>query len=229
MKLLVVITNYRVTELTIDCLRSIADEVVRFPDLHVAVCENGTGDSAASRLKRAIEENGWNAWCSLTIEKINLGFTGGNNVLIRPALKSSNPPEYVLLLNSDTIVLPHAFTHLVNFMDQHPEVGIAGSWQQSLDGTPLCSAFRFPTAFSEFESSINFGLISRLLGRWVVAMPISENACEADWLSGASMMVRRKVFDDIGVLDEGYFTFFEDVDFCFNAKKAGWPIWFVPD
>ena len=104
MKLLVVIVSYRVTDLTIDCLRSLSGEVGRCPGIRVAVCENGTGGDAEERLHRAIVENGWDSWVDLTAIYPNRGFTGGNNAVIRPALQSADPPEYILLLNADTIV-----------------------------------------------------------------------------------------------------------------------------
>ena len=228
MKLLVVIANYHVTELTIDCLRSIAGEIGRVPDTHVAVCENGTGDDSAERIQKSITDNGWTTWCTLTAVGTNLGFTGGNNVILRPALLSADPPQYILLLNADTIVRPNAFRVLVDFMDQHLRVGIAGSRLEDPDGTPHRTAFRFPSPLSEFDAGVRLGLVTRLLERWVVAPPVSDEPCESEWLSGASVIIRREVFRDIGLLDEGYFTFFEDVDFCFNARKAGWPIWYVP-
>ena len=145
MKLLVVITNYRVAHLTIDCLRSIAGEIDNVPNTHVGVCENGTGDDSAERIQKAITENCWSSWCTLTSVRTNLGFTGGNNVIIRPALQSDDPPEYVLLLNADTIVRPNALKALVDFLDKHPKIGIAASRLEDPDGTPQCSAFRFPT------------------------------------------------------------------------------------
>jgi len=228
MKLLVVIVNYRVTHFTIDCLGSIANEIESVPDTHVAVCENGTGDDSVEQIQKAITDNGWTSWCTLTAIRPNLGFTGGNNMILRPALQSSDPPQYVLLLNADTIVRPHAFKALVDFMDEHPEVGIAGSRLEDLDGTPQQSAFRFPTPMSEFEGNLKFGLVSRFLRRWGVAPPVSDHACATDWAAGASLMIRREVFADVGLLDEGYFTYFEDVDFCFNARRAGWPVWYVP-
>ncbi len=61
-----------------------------------------------------------------------------------------------------------------------------------------------------------------------MAPPVLESTFETDWVSGASMIIRREVFDDIGLLDEGYYTYFDDIDFCFNAKKKGWPTWYVP-
>lgn len=229
MRLLVIIANYKVAHLTIDCLRSLAEEIGNVPDTHVAVCENGTGDDSAQRIQRAIDENGWNAWCTLTAVNPNLGFTGGNNVVLRPALQSPDKPQYVLLLNADTIVHQNALRRLLEFMDEHPRVGVAGSGLEFPDGAPQCSAFRFPSAWSEFESSINLGLVSRALRRWVVALPMPNHACEVDWVGGASMIIRREVFEDIGVLDQGYYTHYEDVDFCFNAHKAGWAVWYVPE
>jgi hypothetical protein len=228
MKLLVVIVNYRVAHLTIDCLRSLAGEVARMPEIHVAVCENGTGDDSADRIQRAITDNGWSSWCTLTAINPNLGFTGGNNVILRPALLSAAPPQYVLLLNADTVVRPNALNVLLEFMDRNPKVGIVGSGQEYPDGTPQRSAFRFHSPVAEFEGSLKLGLVSRLLKSWIVAPPVPEQSCEVDWVSGATMTIRHQVFQDIGILDEGYYTHFEDIDYCFNARKAGWQVWYVP-
>lgn len=228
MKLLVVIVNYRVAHLTIDCLHSIASEIGRVPDTRVAICENGTGDDSAARIQKAIDDNGWGAWTSLTAITPNLGFTGGNNVVIRPALWAATPPQYILLLNADTVIRPNAFRALVDFMDQHGEVGIAGSRLEDPDGTPQRSAFRFQSPLGEFEGALKLGFVTRLLEPWVTAPPVPHQACATDWVAGASMIVRREVFEQIGLLDEGYFTYFDDIDFCFNARKAGWPTWYVP-
>lgn len=228
MQLLVVIVNFRVAPLVIDCLRSVADERLRIPGTRVCVCENGSGDGSAEVLRTAIDVNGWQDWCSLTVSAVNLGFTGGNNVLIRPALAGPDAPRYVLLLNPDTVVRPGAFTALVDFMDRHPQVGIAGSRLEDPDGTPQRSAFRFKTPLGEFEGHLALGLVSRLLSRWVVAPPVVDHACVTDWVAGASMIVRREVLEQVGLLDEDYFTYFDDIDFCFNARRAGWPTWYVP-
>lgn len=228
MKLLVVIVNFRVAPLVVDCLQSIVEELAGVPGTRVAVCENGSGDNSGETIRTAIAANGWQTWCSLSVSETNLGFTGGNNVLIRPALQSDDPPQYVLLLNPDTVVRPNAFKALVDFMDQNPTVGIAGSRLEDPDGTPQRSAFRFKSPLGEFEGYLRLGLATRLLERWVVAPPVVDHACETDWVAGASMMVRRDVLEQAGLLDEGYFTYFDDIDFCFNARKHGWPTWYVP-
>ncbi|KIU51838.1 MAG: glycosyltransferase family 2 protein [Rhizobium sp.] len=226
--LLVAIVNYRVADLVIDCLRSVAREISSVPGTQVVVCENGTGDDSATRIQQAITDNGWGDWCSLIPLAVNLGFTGGNNVIIKPAMSRSDPPEYVLLLNPDTIVRPNAFKALVDFMDRNPKVGIAGSRLEDPDGTPQRSAFRFHSPFGEFEANLKLGLVSRLLARWVVAPPVRDDTFETDWVSGASMIIRRQVIETTGLLDEGYFTYFDDIDYCFNARRKGWPTWYVP-
>jgi N-acetylglucosaminyl-diphospho-decaprenol L-rhamnosyltransferase len=228
MKLLVVIVNYRVAHLTIDCLRSVADEIERVPDVRVAVCENGTGDDSAVRIQEAIDDNGWGSWCTLTAIHPNLGFTGGNNVILRPVIQSADPPRYFLLLNADTVVRPNAFKALLDFMDEHPKVGIAGCRLEQPDGLTQRSAFRFQSPASEFETSIRLGLVTRLLKRWMVAPPVRDQIYQTDWVSGACMIIRKEVFRDVGLLDEDYYTYFDDCDFCFNARKAGWPTWYVP-
>lgn len=228
MDLLVVIVSYRVAHLTIDCLRSLAPEIPSVPGARVAVCENGTGDDSAERIQAAIDAEGWDAWTTLKAIHPNLGFTGGNNVILREALTWDPPPRYFLLLNADTIVHPGALSALVEFMDAHPEVGIAGSRLEEPDGTPQRSAFRFITLTSEFDAAFRLGLVTRILSPWIVAPPPPAAACRTDWVSGASMIVRREVFQQIGLLDEDLYTYFDDVDLGLRAMKAGWPSWYVP-
>lgn len=225
----IVIVNYRTADLVYDCLRSLEAEVEALPGhTQVVVVDNDSRDGSAERLDRAIRTNGWGAWAKLLPLDRNLGFAGGNNAALRPILDAARPPDCVLLLNPDTFIRPGAVRALVEFMEQHPEVGIAGSRLEDPDGTPQRSAFRFPTAASEFEGGVRLGLISRLLGRHLVAPPVRDEAHPIDWVAGASMIVRRAVFEQIGLMDEDYFLYFEEVDFCLRACRAGWPCWYVP-
>jgi N-acetylglucosaminyl-diphospho-decaprenol L-rhamnosyltransferase len=114
-------------------------------------------------------------------------------------------------------------------MAKHPRVGIAGSRLEDLDGTPQHSAFRFHTLISELDSGLRLGIVSKLLSRWKVAPPIPEQTCKTDWVSGASMIVRREVFEAIGLLDEAYFMYYEETDFCLQANKCGWSCWYLPE
>lgn len=227
-RLLVVIVNYRTAGLTIDCLHSLVSEVQSLPGTRVVVTDNASGDDSPTKIQTAIDTEGWGDWVSFQPLECNGGFAYGNNAAIRPALESPNPPPYILLLNPDTIVRPGALKALVDFMDEHPEVGIAGSRLEDPDGTPQRSAFRFHTIFSELDSGLRLGFISKLLSNWVVAPPVSDQVGSTDWVAGASMIIRREVFEAAGLMDEDYFMYYEEMDFCLQAKKAGWSCWYVP-
>lgn len=233
--ILVVIVNYRTASLTIDCLRSLVDEAARLPGLRVVVTDNASGDDSIERIAEMIERERLGAWVRLLPLEKNGGFAFGNNAAIRPAMACASesgfaePPDYVLLLNPDTLVRPEGIVRLVEFLNANPRAGICGSRLEDPDGTAQCSAFRFPSALAELESTVRFGPLSKCLGSFRIAPPISDTATPTDWVAGASMLIRREVFDTIGLLDEAYFMYFEEVDFCLRANRAGWPCWYVPD
>jgi hypothetical protein len=203
-------------------------EVRSLPGIRVIVADNASGGDSVEKIGTAIETEGWGDWASLLPLERNGGFAFGNNAVIRPILQSTNPPPYFLLLNPDTEVRPGALKALVDFMDDHPDVGIAGSRLEDPDGTPQHSAFRFHTVLSELDYGLRVGAVSKLLARWDVAPPVSDETCQTDWVAGASMIVRREVFETAGLMDEAYFMYYEEMDFCLQAKKAGWSCWYVP-
>jgi GT2 family glycosyltransferase len=227
MKLLVVVLCYRVPDLTIDCLHSLREEIQRVPGARAAVCENGTGGDSAERLRRAIDANGWESWVDLTVVEVNRGFCGGNNLVIRKALESDDPPEYVLLLNADTIVQEHALDALVEFMDAHPRAGIAGSQLLSPEGEIQASPFRFVGIASELDRGLRLGILSPLLSGRLEIDHSKPNP--AEWLAGASLILRTSMLEQIGLLDEGLYTYFDDIDICLRARRAGWESWYVPE
>jgi hypothetical protein len=233
MRVLIVIVNYRSASLAIDSLRSLAPEIAAMGGPSVAravVTDNASGDDSVERLTRAVRENHWGDWATIQPLARNGGFAYGNNEAIRPALASPDAPDYVLLLNPDTLVRPGAIAALTEFMDAHPDPGIAGSRLEDPDGTPQRSAFRFHTVFSELEAGLRLGVVSKALRRYVVAPPVPQGGepLKVDWVAGASMIVRRAVFDAVGLMDEAYFMYFEEVDFCLRAARNGWPCWYVP-
>ncbi|HSU66223.1 MAG TPA: glycosyltransferase family 2 protein, partial [Tepidisphaeraceae bacterium] len=210
MRLLVVIVNYRTADLTIDCLKSLRNEIATIPDARVVVTDNASPDDSAERLSQWVGSCNWHEPVTFIPLERNCGFAAGNNAAIRPAIYSGDPPHYVLLLNPDTIVRPGGVRALVDFMDKHPAAGVAGSRLEHLDAQPQRSAFRFPTPLSELEEGTRIGCLTRLLSRRVVAPPPPSDACAVDWVAGASMMVRKEVFEKIGLLDEGYFMYYEE-------------------
>jgi GT2 family glycosyltransferase len=222
----VVIVNFQTPALAIHCLRSLVPEV-RATGSRISVVDNASVDDSVAAISRVIRSEGWD-WVELLPLNRNVGFAGGNNAALRSLLASSMPPDYVWLLNPDTIVRPGALSALLDFMEEHPEAGAAGSRLEDPDGTPQCSAFRFPSVLGEFENGIRLGLVSRLLARWIVAPPPPPQQCAVDWLSGASLLVRRQVFETVGLLDEQFFLYFEEVDFLLRSRRAGWQSWYVP-
>jgi N-acetylglucosaminyl-diphospho-decaprenol L-rhamnosyltransferase len=223
----IAIVTYKSAQLTIDCLSSIEPErstaAIR---IRVIVVDNASGDAPA--IEEAIERNSWSSWVTLVRAPRNGGFAYGNNLAFRLA-HDDGPPDYFHLLNPDTQVRKGAIVALVRFLEAHPDVGIVGSRFENLDGSDWPIAFRFPSILSEIEGGLQLSLASRILQRWVVAVEMSSVPQPIDWLPGASMMIRPSVFKAIGGFDETYFLYFEETDFCFRAKKAGYSTWYIPE
>ena len=225
----VVIVNYRTADLVIDCLRALSAQVADLVNVRVVVVDNNSDDGSVVKLSAAIENEGWPSWVDVMPLDINGGFAFGNNASIRIAMALAKPVDYVMLLNPDTVPLPGAIKALLNFMDTHPGVGIAGSQLENANGSVECSAHTFPSPLGELNGAARLGVCSRLLHRYVASSPSRALAHSCDWVSGASMIIRRQVIEDIGLMDERYFLYFEEVDFCRRAHQAGWECWYVPD
>jgi len=229
MDVLAVIVNYRTADLTLRSVRAALEALERFPGSQVWLVENGSGDGSAARFREASLQEGWGDRVTLIESPENRGFAGGVNLAVRPALASGISPRYVYLLNSDARPEPDAIAVLVRFLDDYTEAGIAGSYIYGIDGVTHDTAFRFPSAASQLEEALGIGVVTRLLDRWVVSKPVPTETTRVDWLAGASMLIRREVFERAGLLDEGYFIYFEETDFCRCAARMGFATWYVPE
>jgi GT2 family glycosyltransferase len=226
---LVVIVHYRTPALTIECLRSLEAEVRAYRNASVVVVDNQSQDGSAARLAEAIRSQGWSSWARLVESPVNGGFAYGNNHVIGPALATGNPPDYFWLLNPDTTIYPGSMTSLIDFLAAHPKAGLAGSAIEEKPGVLWPYAFRFPSLLSEFDDGLRLGLVSRLLAPWAILERMDQNReSRVDWVAGASLMVKRQVFEQIGLMDENYFLYYEETDYCLQAKRAGWDCWYVP-
>ena len=230
---LVTIVNYRTAELTIDAIASLEAEVVARGDTHVVVVDNGSADGSAEKIGAAISARGFARWCTLHAVERNGGFAAGNNegLACYQALVGDSRalPDFVWLLNPDTIARPDAIGGLVRFMEAHPKVGIAGGrcfWE---DGRVRSSAFYFHSPRSELVAGLAFGPATRLLGGREIGIPPDDRPIQADWVSGSSFMIRRAVIETIGLMDERYFLYFEEEDYCARAADAGFTCWSVPE
>jgi GT2 family glycosyltransferase len=226
-KLLTVIVNYRTAEMTLRALDSLLPELAPYPTAKVVIVDNDSQDGSLGKLEAGVAARGCGARVSVVASDRNGGFAYGNNFAVRPALVSEDPPDYVYLLNSDAFPDQGAVKRLVDFLDAHPQAGIAGSFIHGPDGEYHQTAFRFPTLQSELEHTLGFGPVSRMLDRYVVALPKPSETLQVDWLAGASMMIRRQVFEAIGLFDETFFLYYEETDFCRRAQLAGWPTFYV--
>jgi len=227
-RLAVVIVNYRTSGLVVDCLRSLEAEVAELAGTRVVVVDNQSGDGSLERIAGAIASAGWGGWAAVLSAPSNGGFSAGNNHGLRPLLALPEAPDWFLLLNPDTYVRPGALRTLLDGAALQPATGIVGSRLEEPDGTPQASAFRFHGALTEFEAELRLGLVARILAPWTTVMTVPAAACPVDWVSGASMLVRREVFETVGLLDEGYFLYYEEVDLCLRAARAGWTCWYEP-
>jgi GT2 family glycosyltransferase len=158
----------------------------------------------------------------------NGGFASANNAILRQALSSRDPPDFVYLLNPDTVVRPGALRALLDVLEHDPRIGIAGSALESPAGVLECAAHQMIRPLSELVQGARLHILTRLIPRYVVSPPCKPLPHACEWVSGAAMMIRRKVLDDIGLLDDKFFLYFDEVDYCFRALSAGWQIWHVP-
>ena len=228
---LAVIVSYKSAKLVKNLLDSLAKErapeAARNITFRAVVIDNASGDAAP--LQQTVSESGYQDWVTIVPAPRNGGFAYGNNLGFRHGMESAEVPDYFFLLNPDTEVRSGAITPLVRFLDQHPNAGTAASSLEAQDGQPWPFAFRFPTLLSEFEHGLHLGLLSRLLRNHIVLRPMGNVPEQVDWFPGASMMVRRKVVEDLGGMDESYFLYYEETDFCLKVRRAGWTHWYVPE
>lgn len=220
--LAVIVLNYRTPDLVRDCLATLEAEIE--PGIAVVVVDNASGDGSSDAVARLIAERGWSDWASVLRAPTNRGFAAGNNIGIRAV----NALAYVLL-NSDTLVRPGALRALRKGMERHPRAGIIGAGMLTASGSHDACAFRFIAPATELLRAANTGPLSRLLRRFHPLVPVTDVPIEVDWVGFACALIRREVIDAIGLLDEGYFMYFEDVDYCRRAREAGWTVLHWPE
>ncbi len=226
-RVLVAIVNYRTGPLVVNNLRALVPQLAALGS-QVVVVDNCSGDGSADLVDAEIARQGWSSWARVLRAPVNGGFAYGNNRAMEAGLSDGTPPDMVWLLNPDTEARPGALQHLMDFLNAHPDVGIAGSSTEIADGQLWPHAFRFPSIASEFATAIRLSIVGRLLHRHVGLLTMGDVPERVDWLPGASMLVRREVFEQVGPMDEQFFLYFEETDFCLRAARAGWQCWYVP-
>jgi N-acetylglucosaminyl-diphospho-decaprenol L-rhamnosyltransferase len=226
MDLGIVIVSYNTRQLTLDCLTSVyAAREAAGLSLSVWVVDNASSDDSVF----AIEEHFPQA--TLIPSSENLGFARGTNLGIERICTLDQPPRYLLLLNPDTLVNAEALSRLMGHLDHHPGVGVVGPQLRYGDGRFQHSAFHFPTLWMALFDfwAINHRLInSRLNGRYPRRLYNRGIPFEIDHPLGAALMIRWEALQQVGALDEDFYMYCEEIDWCLRIRRAGWRIACVP-
>ena len=218
----IIILNFNTVELTRLCLLSIYKSKLGAFEIEVIVCDNASSDSTDAMVKKEFPS-------AVFIQNgKNVGFAAGNNPGIRKA-----KGRYVLLLNSDTEVTPDAFAKMITFMDAHPTAGASTCKLLLKDGSmdPACHR-GFPTPWVAFTYLFKLESLfpkSRLFGEYHQGYKDLNTTHTVDCISGAFFLIRREVLTHVGLLDEEYFMYGEDIDWAFRIRKSGFTIWYMPD
>jgi N-acetylglucosaminyl-diphospho-decaprenol L-rhamnosyltransferase len=226
MDLAIIVVSYNTRGLTAGCLES-AYRDLESSDLtgHIWVIDNASPDDSAEMVAERFPQ------ATLIAQDTNVGFAAATNVGIRAALAQDVAPRYLMLLNPDTIVRRGALSALIAFMDETPSAGAAGARLFFGDGSFQHSAFRFPSlsmAFLDFWMINHRLLDSWLNGRYARRLYESGEPFAIDHPLGAAMCIRREALENVGPLDEGFFMYCEEIDWCLRARHAGWEILCVP-
>jgi GT2 family glycosyltransferase len=222
-RLSVVTVNWNTRDLLHNCLASIASD----PGLslqaqrsandgqrvEIIVVDNASADGSAEMVRAEYPE------VELIVNAQNVGFARANNQGIR-----ASQGQYIVLLNSDTVVPSGALAALAAFLEAHPEAGAIGPRLVWSDGTPQPYAFGGdPTLAYLARRGLNRILFHRYLHDWSTGAPR-----KVDWVAGTCLMIRREVLDRAGLLDERIFLYFEDNDWCLRMREAGWQVYYNP-
>ena len=225
MRLSVIIVNWNTCQLLDRCLTTLTTELqlqnLLGQNSEVFVIDNASADGSSDMVEKKHSQY------HLIKNNDSIGFARANNQALKLA-----QGQYILLLNPDTEIYPGAIRTLITFLDSRPKAGVVAPQLINPDGSIQASCRAFPTFF---------GLFVELIGLSRLAPPGSKarNYKMLDWdhnderqvdqPQGACLMIRKELFNQIGILDEGYFMLFEEVDWCYRAKQAGWEIWFTPE
>lgn len=215
-KLAVIVINYGTLELSKNCVGAI---LLNLPhNSHIVVVDNHSPDRSGEQLEEWVASEHQGSPIEVVLSPENHGFSGGNNI----GIQSVNA-EYYLLINSDTVVRPGALQLMVDTLDKVEHgVGLLTPRLEFEDGTPQISCFRFHNPISEFLTAASLNLFTRVLKRFDVPVDLVDTPTYCQWSSFACIMIKKKVFDDIGLMDEGYFLYYEDTDLCRTALAGGW-------
>ncbi len=211
MKLSIVIVNYNVCTYLEQCLQSVA-KALEGIEGEVFVVDNHSDDDSVETVKTQYP------WVRLIENSENIGFARANNIAIR-----QSTGDYVLLLNPDTVVGEQTLREVLRFMEAHPKAGGAGVMMHNADGSLAPESRRaIPTPWVSCLKMLG------LTKRYYMSHLSWDNPGRIDVISGAFCFLRKKALDEIGLLDEDFFMYGEDIDLSYRLLKGGWENWYLP-
>lgn len=218
MDLSIIIVNWNTREYLERCLASVGPEIKRLAprNVEVVVVDNRSTDGSSDMVRRDFPS------VRLIESEKNLGFAGGNNMALQ-----SSVGEHLLLLNPDTEVFPGAIEGLLKYLEAHPRTGAVGPALLNPDGTLQASAYPAPTLGRELWRLLHLDRLRRI-SSYPLLMWRGEDSQQVDVIQGACLMTRREVLTQVGMLDEGFFMYTEEVDLCLRIRQAGWNIVWLP-
>lgn len=223
-RLAVVILNYNRADLLADCLESIYAHPTRCA-LDVWVVDNASSDGSAELVRQRFPQ------ARLIVSPVNGGYSRGNNLALRP-IAADPSVDYALLLNNDTVVPAGAFDGLVDYLEAHPEAGAVGPKLLLPDGSlDLACRRSFPTPEVSFYRMTGLARLfprSPRFARYNMTYLDPDVETEVDALVGACMLVRAAILREVGLLDEQFFMYGEDLDWAYRIKQYGWKIVYHP-
>lgn len=221
MTLSIIIVNYNSGTLTHSCVESLLKPEQKLPrGTEIIVVDNASSDDSVSFLRSDFPE------IKVVANTCNRGLSGGVNEGLKQARG-----EYVLLLNPDIIALPESVASLLSFMREHRDVGVAGGQLLSPNGKLQYSSFRFYTPMTVVYRRTWLGRSAsgrEAVSRFLMKEVNHKIAHDADWLMGSCLMLRGSALKQVGGMDERFFLYFEDVDWCRRFWEAGWRVTYVP-
>ena len=221
-EIIVSIINYRTGDLTLNCVQSVlADLGGR--DIRVSVVDNASGDGSADQIAAWIAAHP-DAPVDLIRSPTNSGFSGGHNQGI-----GSGEAEYYLVLNSDAVLRAGFFEAILKTARANPRAGFIAPRIEHEDGTPQISQFRFHSPLGELVRGAATGPVTKALSRHDVPLGPDPDPAQIDWASFACILLNGEMVRALGPMDEGYFLYFEDAEYCLRARRAGWRVLRAPE
>jgi GT2 family glycosyltransferase len=213
----IILVSWNTRDLTLQCLASLPDALGGLRG-EVWVVDNGSRDGSVLAIRTQHPD------VRVIANVENVGFAAANNQAMR-----ASSGRYALLLNTDTVASPGSIAALVRFADEHPRAGLVGPMLLNPDGSYQGSFARRPSVVGELLSAAGLGV--RLFGPWYPNYgPDAAGAPRrAGYIQGAAMLARREAFEQVGLMDDGYFMYSEEPDWCLRMARARWETWYTPE